>query len=132
MASDEIIRVILAKVGLDSHERGVRVIASALREAGMEVVYLGCHQIAEGIVRTVMEEDADVVGLSCHGGEHFSVGEIARLMKESNLDDVLLLVGGIFPREDIPELKEMGVDEVFMGSLPGPVVKYIKQNVRTK
>ena len=132
MSSDKQIKVILGKAGLDSHERGVKVIASALREGGMEVVYLGCHQTAEGIVRAALEEDADVVGLSCHGGEHFYAGEIARSLKESNLDDVLLLVGGIFPREDIPELKESGVSEVFMGSLPGPVVEYIKQNVRAK
>jgi methylmalonyl-CoA mutase C-terminal domain/subunit len=126
------IKLVISKVGLDGHDRGAKVVASLLREAGMEVVYLGMYQSPEGIVQTAADEDADVIGVSYLSGEHLLfTPKILEEMKKNDLDDVLFLVGGAFPPEDIPVMKEMGVDEVFRGgSLTESFVDYIKQNVR--
>jgi len=127
------IKVLITKVGLDGHDRGARVVSALLREAGMEVIYLGTYQTPEMIVKAAIEEDVDVVGLSYLSGEELAhTPKIVQLMKESNMNDVLLLIGGIFPKEEIPMLKEMGVDEVFMGSLTPPIIEYIRNNLRRR
>jgi methylmalonyl-CoA mutase, C-terminal domain len=128
------IKVIVSKVGLDGHDRGAKVVASLLKEAGMEVVYLGMYQTPEGIVKAAVDEDADVIGLSYLSGEHLVyTPKIVDEMKKYGLDDVLFVVGGSFPPEDIPVMKDMGVDEVFRGgSLTESIVDYINKNVRKK
>jgi len=125
------IKVIITKVGLDSHDRGAKVVATLLREAGMEVVYLGIYQTPEGIVKAAVDEDADVIGLSYLSGEHLVfTPKIIEEMKRAGLNDVLLIAGGTFPPEDIPVMKAMGVDEVFPGgSLAESIVEYIRNNV---
>jgi methylmalonyl-CoA mutase C-terminal domain/subunit len=108
------IRVVVAKPGLDGHDRGAKIIARALRDAGMEVIYTGLHQTPEQIAETVIQEDADAVGLSILSGAHMTlVPKVVALLKEQGVDDVLVTVGGTIPADDIPELKELGVAEVF-------------------
>jgi methylmalonyl-CoA mutase C-terminal domain/subunit len=126
------IKVIVSKVGLDGHDRGAKVVASLLKEGGMEVVYLGMYQTPEGIIKAAIDEDADVIGLSYLSGEHLVyTPKIVEEMKKNGLDDVLLVVGGSFPPEDIEVMKQMGVDEVFRGgSLTLSIVNYINENVR--
>ncbi len=126
------IKIILSKVGLDGHDRGAKVVAHLLREAGMEVVYLGMYQTPEGIVRAALEEDADVIGISYLSGEHLVYTPlIVEEMKKHELKDVLLIAGGVIPPEDIPVLKEMGVHQVFVaGTLTHEIVRYIEENVR--
>lgn len=128
------VKVIVSKVGLDGHDRGAKVVASLLKEAGMEVVYLGMYQTPGGIVKAAIDEDADVIGISYLSGEHLVyTPKIVAAMKEHALDDVLLVVGGSFPPEDIPVMKEMGAHEVFRGgTLTQPIVDYINSNVRKK
>ncbi len=132
MRAQRKIRVIISKVGLDGHDRGSKVVAALLREAGMEVVYLGMYQTPEGIVQAAIDEDVDVIGVSYLSGEHLVyTPKIVEEMKKNGLDDVLFLVGGSFPPEDIPIMKDMGADEVFRGgSLTASFVHYIRQNVR--
>lgn len=130
--SEKRIKVIVSKVGLDGHDRGAKVISSLLQKAGMEVVYLGMYQTVKGIVNAAVDEDADVIGVSYLSGEHlvFTPQMVAE-MKRQGLEDVLLVVGGSFPPEDIPIMKAMGVDEVFRGgSLTGAIVDYIRTHVR--
>ena len=113
------IRVVVAKPGLDGHDRGAKIIARALRDAGMEVIYTGLHQTPEQIVETVIQEDADAVGLSILSGAHMTlVPRIVELLKAQEIDDVLLTVGGTIPADDIPELKRLGVAEVFTPGAP--------------
>jgi methylmalonyl-CoA mutase C-terminal domain/subunit len=113
------IRVVVAKPGLDGHDRGAKIIARALRDAGMEVIYTGLHQTPEQIVETVIQEDADAVGLSILSGAHMTlVPRIVALLKEQDIDDVLVTVGGTIPADDIPELKALGVAEVFTPGAP--------------
>ncbi len=108
---DQKIRVLVAKAGLDGHDRGAKVIAAALRDAGMEVIYTGLRQTPEMIVEAALQEDVDVIGISILSGAHLTIlPKILNLMKEKGLDDVLLTGGGIIPEEDIAKLKEMGVD----------------------
>ena len=117
-------RVVVAKPGLDGHDRGAKVIARALRDAGFEVIYTGLHQTPEQVVQAVLQEDADAVGLSLLSGAHLTlVPRVVDGLREQGLDDVLVFVGGIIPDGDIPTLKEMGVAEVFTpgASLPGIV-----------
>jgi methylmalonyl-CoA mutase C-terminal domain/subunit len=130
--NDKRIKVIISKVGLDGHDRGAKVVASLLKEAGMEVVYLGMYQSPEGIVQAAIDEDAQVIGVSYLSGEHLVyTPKIVEAMKKNSLEDVLFIVGGSFPPEDIPVMKEMGVDEVFRGgSLTEAFVSYIRENVR--
>jgi len=126
------IKILLSKVGLDTHDRGIKVLAHNLKNAGMEVVYLGLYQTPESIVNASIQEDVDVIGLSCLSGEHiFASEKIAKLIKERNANDMLFIIGGPLPVEEISVLKEMGVGEVFRpGSQIEDIVKYIKKNVR--
>jgi methylmalonyl-CoA mutase C-terminal domain/subunit len=131
MADAKKIRVVVAKPGLDGHDRGAKIIARALRDAGMEVIYTGLHQTPEQIVETVLQEDANAVGLSILSGAHMTlVPKIARLLEEQNAEDVVLVVGGTIPSDDIPELKELGVSEVFTpGSSVQEIVDFIQDKV---
>ncbi|RJP59849.1 MAG: cobalamin B12-binding domain-containing protein [Deltaproteobacteria bacterium] len=128
------IRVVLAKVSLDGHDRGIKVVTRALRDAGMEVIFMGAFQTPEKVVRTAIEEDADVIGLSFLSGEQLThTPKVINLLREKNITDVLVILGGVFPRQDIPKLKEMGVDEVFIsGASMDDIIKYINKNVRKK
>lgn len=118
-ASKKKIRVVVAKPGLDGHDRGAKIIARALRDAGMEVIYTGLHQTPEQIVETVIQEDADAVGLSILSGAHMTlVPRIVELLSEQGIDDVVVTVGGTIPDDDIPELKKLGVAEVFTPGAP--------------
>ncbi len=128
------IRVLLGKVGLDGHDRGIRMIATWLAKAGMEVVYVGTHQTAESMARTAMDEDADVIGLSFQGADHIPlVRMMAEQMKAYGLEDRLLVVGGNIPRRDISVLKEIGVDGVFpSGSSMSKCVDFIRKNALKK
>ncbi|MEK7848785.1 MAG: cobalamin-dependent protein [Chloroflexota bacterium] len=128
------IRVLVSKIGLDGHDRGAKTVTALLRQAGMEVVYLGTYQTADSIVQAALQEDVDVVGLSCLCGEHLRhAPELARKLKEAKLHDVLLVVGGVIPWEDIPFVKENGIDAVFpAGSLMDPIVDYIREHARRR
>ena len=118
-ASTRKIRVVVAKPGLDGHDRGAKIIARALRDAGMEVIYTGLHQTPEQIVETVLQEDADAVGLSILSGAHMTlVPRMIELLREQDAGDVVVTVGGTIPNQDIPELKELGVAEVFTPGAP--------------
>jgi methylmalonyl-CoA mutase, C-terminal domain len=125
------IRVVVAKPGLDGHDRGAKIIARALRDAGMEVIYTGLHQTPEQIVETVIQEDADAVGLSILSGAHMTlVPKIAELLKVEGAEDVLLVAGGTIPADDIPELKRLGVSEIFTpGSPVQEIVDFIENAV---
>ncbi|HYJ00451.1 MAG TPA: cobalamin B12-binding domain-containing protein [Thermoleophilaceae bacterium] len=125
------IRVVVAKPGLDGHDRGAKIIARALRDAGMEVIYTGLHQTPEQIVETVIQEDADAVGLSILSGAHMTlVPKIAALLKAEGAEDVLLVAGGTIPADDIPELKRLGVSEIFTpGSPVQEIVDFIENAV---
>ena len=133
MSPERKIKVIVSKVGLDGHDRGAKVIASLLKEAGMEVVYLGLYQMPEDIIRSAIDEDADVIGVSYLSGEHLAfTPKLVDEMERNDLDDVLLVAGGVIPPEDIPTLKEMGIDEVFVaGTLTKPIVDFIEGHVRS-
>ena len=126
------IRVLVAKPGLDGHDRGAKIVARALRDAGMEVVYTGLHQTAEQIVHAAIQEDVDVVGLSLLSGAHMTLFlDVAKLLKEKQMDDVLIVGGGIIPKEDVPRLKKAGIAEVFGPGTPvEDIVIYIKKNVK--
>ena len=128
------IRVVVAKPGLDGHDRGAKIIARALRDAGMEVIYTGLHQTPEQIVETVLQEDADAVGLSILSGAHMTlVPRITKLLREQGLDDVLVTVGGIIPDDDIPALTEAGVAAVFgPGTTIGQVATFLRANARPR
>ena len=134
MDKERKIKVVVTKVGLDGHDRGAKVISSLLKEAGMEVIYLGMYQTPEAIIKAAVDEDVDVIGVSYLSGEHLIfTPKIVEGMKKNNLDDVLLIAGGTFPAEDIPVMKEMGIDEVFVaGSLTEPIIQYIREHVRAK
>lgn len=126
---DSKIRVIVAKAGLDGHDRGAKVIAAALRDAGMEVIYTGLRQTPEMIVEAAIQEDVDVIGISILSGAHMTLfPKIISLMKEKGIDDVLLTGGGIIPDSDIDELKKLGVGELFTpGAATTEIAGYIKQ-----
>jgi methylmalonyl-CoA mutase C-terminal domain/subunit len=125
------IRVVVAKPGLDGHDRGAKIIARALRDAGMEVIYTGLHQTPEQIAETVLQEDADAVGLSILSGAHMTlVPRVVKLLAEQGADDVVVTVGGTIPADDIPELKELGVAAVFTpGSSTQEIVDFIRSSV---
>ena len=128
------IRVVVAKPGLDGHDRGAKVIARAFRDAGFEVIYTGLRQTPEQVVNAALQEDADVVGLSVLSGAHMTLcPRIMDLMKKEGLDDVLVVVGGIIPDQDITKLKAIGVAEIFQpGASTKEIVTYVRQNVRKK
>jgi methylmalonyl-CoA mutase C-terminal domain/subunit len=125
--------VVVAKPGLDGHDRGAKIIARALRDAGMEVIYTGLHQTPEQIVETVIQEDADAVGLSILSGAHMTlVPRILELMREQDLDDVVVIVGGTIPAADVAELKALGVAEVFTpGASAEAAIGFIRSAVRS-
>lgn len=126
---DKKIRVLVAKAGLDGHDRGAKVIAAALRDAGMEIIYTGLRQTPEMIVEAALQEDVDVIGISILSGAHMTIfPKIKKLMDEKGLNDVLLTGGGIIPEEDINELKKIGVGELFTpGTLTTDIADYIKK-----
>lgn len=126
---DRKIRVIVAKSGLDGHDRGAKVIAAALRDAGMEVIYTGLRQTPEMIVEAAIQEDADVIGISILSGAHMTIfPKILSLLKQRGVNDILLTGGGIIPEDDIKKLKELGVGELFTpGSSTVDIVEYIKE-----
>jgi methylmalonyl-CoA mutase, C-terminal domain len=132
-STEKKIRVVVAKPGLDGHDRGAKIIARALRDAGMEVIYTGLHQTPEQIVETVIQEDADAVGLSILSGAHMTlVPRVMQLLKEQGADDVVVTLGGTIPSDDVKELKELGVAEVFTpGASTQEAVDFIRGAVRT-
>jgi len=130
--SERKIRVLVAKPGLDGHDRGAKVIARALRDAGMEVIYTGLRQTPEMIASAALQEDVDAVGISILSGAHKTLcPRIVELLRENGMEDTLVLVGGIVPQEDIPVLKAKGVAEIFLpGTSTEDIVKFINANVR--
>jgi methylmalonyl-CoA mutase C-terminal domain/subunit len=128
------VRVVIAKPGLDGHDRGAKVIARALRDAGMEVIYTGLRQTPEQIVAAALQEDADVVGLSILSGAHNHIApRLMELLKANGLDDVLVVIGGIIPDVDIPKLHAMGVKGVFLPGTPmQEIIDFINANVRSR
>jgi len=131
-SNEKKIRVVVAKPGLDGHDRGAKIIARALRDAGMEVIYTGLHQTPEQIVETVIQEDADAVGLSILSGAHMTlVPRVMELLREQGADDVIVTLGGTIPSDDVKELKELGVAEVFTpGASTQQAVDFIRSAVR--
>ncbi len=125
------VRVVVAKPGLDGHDRGAKIIARALRDAGMEVIYTGLHQTPEQIAATVIQEDADAVGLSILSGAHMTlVPKVVELLREQGVEDVVVTVGGTIPAEDAPELKKLGIAEVFTpGSSTDDIVEFIRSAI---
>ncbi len=130
--TDKRIRVLVAKPGLDGHDRGAKVIARALRDAGMEVVYTGIRQTPEMIAEAALQEDVDVVGMSILSGAHLTLfPRVVELLREYGMDDVLVIAGGIIPDEDRPLLQEMGITGVFGPGTPtGDIVDFVRENVR--
>ncbi len=132
MQDTKTIRVLIGKPGLDGHDRGAKVIARALRDAGMEVIYTGLRQTPEQIVETAIQEDVQVIGLSVLSGAHnYIFPKVLELLKEKNALDILLIGGGVIPDEDIPGLKEAGLKEVFTSGTPtSAIVNFIRENVK--
>lgn len=126
------IRVLVAKPGLDGHDRGAKVVARALRDAGMEVIYVGLKQTPEQIVETAIQEDVDVIGLSCLSGAHtYLFPKVMELLKENGVDDILVTCGGIIPDDDVDMLKECGIEGIFgPGCSTDEIVEYIRKNVK--
>lgn len=126
------IRVLIAKPGLDGHDRGAKVIARALRDAGMEVIYTGLRQTPEQIVETAIQEDVNVIGLSILSGAHtYLFPKVMELLKENNIGDIVVIGGGVIPEEDIPELKKIGIAEIFTpGTNTRDIIKFIKEKVK--
>jgi len=131
MSSERRIRVLVAKPGLDSHDRGAKIIARAFRDAGMEVIYTGLRQTPEQVVETALQEDVDVIALSILSGAHLALfPRIMELLKQKGLDDVLVFAGGIIPKEDVPHLKTIGIVEVFgPGTRTETLIKFVQKNV---
>jgi len=129
---DRKIRVLVAKPGLDGHDRGAKVVAHALRDAGMEVIYTGLHQTVEEIVSAAVQEDVDVIGLSIMSGAHLLIAEkTIKLLREQGVDDKLVIVGGVIPNRDVERLKALGVDGVFPGGTPfDEFIDFIKTRTR--
>jgi methylmalonyl-CoA mutase C-terminal domain/subunit len=126
------IRIMIAKPGLDGHDRGAKVMAHALRDAGMEVIYSGLHQTVPSIVKMAIEEDVDVIGLSIMSGAHIPIArKLMELIGKEGLDNVMVVVGGVIPTKDIPTLQEIGVKGVFPGGTPfEESITFIRENVR--
>jgi methylmalonyl-CoA mutase C-terminal domain/subunit len=125
------IRILVAKPGLDGHDRGAKVVAQALRDAGMEVIYTGLHQSIDQIINTALQEDVDVIGLSIMSGAHLPICEkLVKKMKEKRLDDILVVVGGVIPKRDIPPLEKIGIQGIFPGGTPfDESVRWIKEHI---
>ena len=128
------VRVVIAKPGLDGHDRGAKVIARALRDAGMEVIYTGLRQTPEMIAAAALQEDADVIGLSILSGAHNHIApRLMELLKQKGLDDVLVVIGGIIPDVDIPKLKDIGVKGIFLPGTPmQDIIQFINTHVRAR
>ncbi len=126
------IKVLVAKPGLDGHDRGAKVVAHALKEAGMEVLYTGLHKSVDQIVRIAIQEDVDVIGLSIMSGAHIPIAQkLFKLAKEEGIDDKMIVVGGVIPARDIPKLQELGVRGVFPGGTPfSEIVSFINENAK--
>ena len=131
MAEEKKIRVLVAKPGLDGHDRGAKIIARALKEAGMEVIYTGLHQTPEMIVNTAIQEDVDAIGLSILSGAHNTLfPAVINLLKEKNADDIVVFGGGIIPEDDIPFLKEKGVAAIFTPGTPvEETINWVRENI---
>jgi methylmalonyl-CoA mutase C-terminal domain/subunit len=134
MSGERKLRILVAKPGLDGHDRGARVIARAFRDAGFEVVYTGCHQTPEQIVTTAIQEDVDMIGLSILSGAHtYSFPRVLELLGENNAQDITVIGGGIFPLEDIPKLKSIGIKEIFEpGAKLQEITGWIRENVKPR
>ncbi len=133
MKSERKLKVLLAKPGLDGHDRGVRVVARGFRDAGFEVIYTGLHQTPEQIVSAAIQEDVDLVGLSCLSGAHmYLFSEVVKQLREKGAHDVVVIGGGIIPTEDIPKLKEVGIKEIFLPGVPlDEIITWTNENVKT-
>jgi methylmalonyl-CoA mutase C-terminal domain/subunit len=129
---DKKIRVLIAKLGLNGHDRGAKVVARALRDAGMEVIYTGLHQTPEQVVETAIQEDVNVIGLSLLSGAHLTLfTKVMELLKKEKLENILVLAGGIVPEDDIPKLKEIGIAEIFCpGTDTKDIIEFIKKNLK--
>jgi methylmalonyl-CoA mutase C-terminal domain/subunit len=134
MNGERKLRILVAKPGLDGHDRGARIIARAFRDAGHEVIYTGCHQTPEQIVNTAIQEDVDLIGLSILSGAHtYSFPRVLELLKENKAEDILVIGGGIFPIEDIPKLKAAGIREIFEpGAKIQDINTWIKENIKPR
>jgi methylmalonyl-CoA mutase cobalamin-binding domain/chain len=130
----ETYRIVIAKPGLDGHDRGAKIVARALRDAGYEVIYTGLHQTPEQIAETAIQEDADGVGLSCHSGAHMTLfPRVVQLLHDQGADDVVVFGGGIIPKDDIPKLKERGIEEIFTPGAPTTsIVEWLRARLAKK
>lgn len=130
--SERKLRILIAKPGLDGHDRGAKVVARALRDGGFEVIYTGLHQTPEQIVETAIQEDVDAIGLSCLSGAHMTLfPKVTGLLKERGINDIIVTGGGIIPQEDVSKLKELGIAEVFGPGTPlKNIVDFHKENIR--
>jgi methylmalonyl-CoA mutase C-terminal domain/subunit len=133
MSKEQVIRVLMAKPGLDGHDRGAKVLTLGLRDEGMEVIYTGLRQTPEKIVQAAIQEDVDVVGLSCLSGAHnYLFPRVVELLKERGRGDILVIGGGLIPDDDVPKLKEKGINAIFTGGATiHTIAEYIRQNVKT-
>lgn len=129
---DKKIRVLIAKPGLDGHDRGAKIVARALRDAGMEVIYTGLRQTPEQITETAIQEDVDVIGLSILSGAHTHLfPKIMKILKENDVKDIIVIGGGVIPEEDIPELKKIGIAEIFTpGTDTRDIIRFIQEKVK--
>lgn len=127
--SEKRIRVLIAKPGLDGHDRGAKVVARALRDAGMEVIYAGLRQTPEMVVQAAVQEDVDVIGLSIHSGAHnYILGRVVELLEEQEAEDIVLVVGGIIPARDVERLRELGIDAIFPpGTTTTEIIDFIRE-----
>jgi len=134
MNKERRVRILVAKPGLDGHDRGARIIARTYRDAGFEVVYSGLHQTPEEVVQAAIQEDVDMIGLSSLAGAHlYLLPRVVELLREKNADDIVVCGGGIFPQEDIPKLKDAGIKEVFTPGTPlTEIVDWVRKNVNPR
>ena len=133
MSPERKVRVLIAKPGLDGHDRGVKIVARAYRDAGFEVIYTGVHQTPEQIVSAAIQEDVDLVGMSCLSGAHLHLfSEVVRQLRERG-SDIIVVGGGIIPKEDVPKLKEAGIKEVFLPGTPlAQIINWTEENIKLK
>jgi len=134
MSSERKIRILVAKPGLDGHDRGVKIVARAYRDAGFEVIYTGLHQTPEQIVNAALQEDVDLIGLSCLSGAHmYLFPRVVELLKENKAEDIIVTAGGIIPKEDIPKLKKIGIKQIFLpGSSLSEIINWTRANVKPR
>ena len=128
------IRILVAKPGLDGHDRGAKVVAQALRDAGMEVIYTGLHQTIDHITHTAIQEGVDVIGLSIMSGAHLPICEkLTKEMKKKKIDDIMVVIGGVIPQRDIPKLQKIGIEGIFPGGTPfDESIQWIKEHVKKR